>query len=161
MNTLPSRNFLGGRQLILNDAHQPNWWQQIPRSTRDLTLLGKLPIQCQYSRNISIRSFEMVLIIMISPTSKYTRTVYLFSLHNIRSWISGQWQSCSRSCGGGVMKRYVYCMERLSNSSFVNLDNERCTARKLITEKPCNIHPCPSWHAGQWSPVRIYSFIGF
>ena len=56
------------------------------------------------------------------------------------------------------MKRYVYCMERLQNGSFVKLDNERCTARKLITEKPCNKHPCPSWHAGQWSPVSMSSF---
>ena len=73
--------------------------------------------------------------------------------HLVCSWISGPWQSCSTSCGGGVMTRYVYCMKRLNNGSFVELSSGECTGRKLITEKPCNVHPCPTWHAGQWSPV--------
>ncbi len=73
------------------------------------------------------------------------------------SWITGEWQSCSKSCGGGMSRRHLYCVEELHGKSFRRIYDGLCHTPKPKTKKPCNQYSCPRWYAGQWSPVSYLS----
>ncbi|XP_060763669.1 A disintegrin and metalloproteinase with thrombospondin motifs 7 [Neoarius graeffei] len=55
-------------------------------------------------------------------------------------WKHTHWGQCSKSCGGGVMERSVFCPEP-----------ERCNASlRPESSAPCNLEPCVSWVTEPW-----------
>ncbi len=74
-------------------------------------------------------------------------------LFHISRWITGEWQPCSRTCGGGVSRRIAYCVQEQEGGAFQRAEEVTCPAHKPPVTKPCNDVDCPYWIAGQWSPV--------
>eukprot|EP00794_Sanderia_malayensis_P013790 gene13790-15233_t len=61
-------------------------------------------------------------------------------------WVFGQWGHCSRSCGEGIRKRLVKCM----NLAGKMLDRSQCDSeRKPAMVNRCG-SPCSKWIAGEW-----------
>ncbi|XP_071156036.1 A disintegrin and metalloproteinase with thrombospondin motifs 16-like isoform X1 [Mytilus edulis] len=67
-------------------------------------------------------------------------------------WSVGNWESCSRTCGGGITHRTVQCTV-LQHGSHTPVAESHCRGqRKPQTSKSCNITPCPGvWKATDWS----------
>lgn len=74
------------------------------------------------------------------------------------SWVTGEWETCSASCGQtGWQRRWVSCQQTSSRGQ----QQQRSVHSKLCGEdrpdgkQTCNRFPCPaSWRAGPWTPVR-------
>ncbi|XP_043218973.1 A disintegrin and metalloproteinase with thrombospondin motifs 20-like isoform X2 [Amphibalanus amphitrite] len=65
-----------------------------------------------------------------------------------RQWIRGAWGPCSRSCGGGVRRRTVLCLDSSSKTM--------CDSRgRPNRTEACNEQPCPGWHAGHWGQCSV------
>nr|CAD7429467.1 unnamed protein product [Timema monikensis] len=54
-------------------------------------------------------------------------------------WEFGNWEPCSKTCGGGVQRRMVSC--RVDDCS---------SAQRPRDTVPCNMEPCPTWNFGAW-----------
>merc|ERR1712106_994973 len=67
-------------------------------------------------------------------------------------WKVAQWEQCSKSCGKGVSKRIISCVDLASRKTKVVVD-KLCNRRpKPKDMRFCNKHPCPfRWNAGDWS----------
>ncbi|XP_052091149.1 A disintegrin and metalloproteinase with thrombospondin motifs 12-like [Mytilus californianus] len=67
-------------------------------------------------------------------------------------WSAGNWESCSRTCGGGITHRTVHCAV-LQHGSHTPVAESHCRGQKKPqTSKSCNITPCPGvWKAADWS----------
>lgn len=79
---------------------------------------------------------------------------------SINSWSVGNWESCSRTCGGGITHRTVQCTV-LQHGSHTPVAESHCRGqRKPQTSKSCNITPCPGvWKATDWSCVSLPNMI--
>ncbi|NXL25514.1 ATS7 metalloproteinase, partial [Setophaga kirtlandii] len=66
-------------------------------------------------------------------------------------WRFGSWTTCTATCGTGVQRQVVHCVERLAG-----LVEERfCDAltRPDDQQRPCSEEPCPArWWVGEWQP---------
>uniref|UniRef100_A0A5F9CXW8 A disintegrin and metalloproteinase with thrombospondin motifs 7 n=1 Tax=Oryctolagus cuniculus TaxID=9986 RepID=A0A5F9CXW8_RABIT len=65
------------------------------------------------------------------------------------SWHYGPWSKCTVTCGTGVQRQSVYCMERLAGP----VDEGHCDAlgRPDDRQRKCSEEPCPArWWAGEW-----------
>ncbi|XP_032439407.1 ADAMTS-like protein 1 isoform X4 [Xiphophorus hellerii] len=68
-------------------------------------------------------------------------------------WETGQWSSCSTTCGVGLMTRTVTCTHRPSpNSNYsVVLKDEMCQKPKPSPFQACNRFDCPpTWDTRDW-----------
>ncbi|CAN9509520.1 unnamed protein product [Ophioblennius macclurei] len=68
-------------------------------------------------------------------------------------WETGNWSSCSATCGVGLMTRTVTCTHRPSRSSnrTAVLRDEDCRSPKPGPVQACNRFDCPPmWDAGDW-----------
>ncbi|KAM8973091.1 A disintegrin and metalloproteinase with thrombospondin motifs 7 [Pelodytes ibericus] len=65
------------------------------------------------------------------------------------SWRYGSWTECSATCGTGVQRQLVHCVEKV-----VGLVEERycdSLARPDDSHRSCNEEPCPPrWWVGEW-----------
>lgn len=76
---------------------------------------------------------------------------------NLTLWSSSSWSKCSKTCGGGVQHREVWCEDAKSRS---RLRDSNCSGmKKPAFTQLCGTVPCRSshpgryqWHAGQWTP---------
>ncbi|XP_054290364.1 A disintegrin and metalloproteinase with thrombospondin motifs 20-like [Macrosteles quadrilineatus] len=69
-------------------------------------------------------------------------------------WRSQDWSPCSRSCGKGVRRRKVSCVERLSGKLVSPI---HCSAvqKPKVTDN-CKLSPCPlQWIASDWSQCSV------
>eukprot|EP00794_Sanderia_malayensis_P015856 gene15856-17454_t len=70
------------------------------------------------------------------------RTKACHMAHCPTRWATGDWDSCTRTCGGGIQTRDIYCVKYV-NEDFL-LSDEMCDASRRPAEKQiCNKETCP------------------
>ncbi|XP_074901238.1 ADAMTS-like protein 3 isoform X1 [Buteo buteo] len=76
-------------------------------------------------------------------------------------WHVEEWQQCSRTCGGGIQTRKVYCRQLLTDGSFLKHSDDTCLEPKLPTSKPCAKVDCPpQLVVGEWSKCSVSCGVG-
>ncbi len=63
------------------------------------------------------------------------------------SWSTGEWSSCSVSCGGGTQTREVSCVEDIEEGIEIVAD-EFCTESKPVAQQSCNTQTCSTGGSG-------------
>uniref|UniRef100_A0A4W3GVM2 ADAMTS like 3 n=1 Tax=Callorhinchus milii TaxID=7868 RepID=A0A4W3GVM2_CALMI len=71
-------------------------------------------------------------------------------------WETNPWTACSMSCGGGVQKRSVSCIEENVYGEINQVEEWKCMyALKPLLVETCNLFECPKWRAMEWSPCTV------
>ncbi|XP_025201047.1 ADAMTS-like protein 1 isoform X1 [Melanaphis sacchari] len=67
-------------------------------------------------------------------------------------WVADDnWSPCSKTCGGGIRVRHVYCVEE-TNGTRTKVWHHMCHGHKPKIQEQCNIQPCyAEWSTGEWS----------
>ncbi|KAM4749056.1 A disintegrin and metalloproteinase with thrombospondin motifs 7 [Rhinophrynus dorsalis] len=67
------------------------------------------------------------------------------------SWRYGSWTECSATCGTGVQRQMVHCVEKVAGL----VEERYCDSlsRPDDRQRSCSEEPCPSrWWVGEWQP---------
>lgn len=73
--------------------------------------------------------------------------VFIVLASSFLSFITGPWQTCSRTCGAGSQRRSVKCQVLLSFSQTVaDLPDDECDGVKPAASRPCYRKPCSGRH---------------
>ncbi|XP_063781564.1 A disintegrin and metalloproteinase with thrombospondin motifs 7 isoform X2 [Pseudophryne corroboree] len=70
------------------------------------------------------------------------------------SWRYGAWSECSTTCGTGVQRQLVHCVERVAGL----VEERYCDylTRPDDRQRNCNEEPCPPrWWVGEWQQCSI------
>ncbi|XP_051991912.1 ADAMTS-like protein 1 isoform X1 [Xyrauchen texanus] len=68
------------------------------------------------------------------------------------TWDVQEWSQCSRSCGGGSLKREVICKQRMADGSVLELPETFCPSMSLPSIQPCGKVDCdPQWVSTNWT----------
>ena len=69
-------------------------------------------------------------------------------------WELGDYGSCDKACGGGVMRRRVRCVQEAPGGAVTPVEDFRCPDPVPLAELTCNNVYCPSrWATGRWEEV--------
>ncbi|XP_059266382.1 ADAMTS-like protein 2 isoform X4 [Mustela nigripes] len=66
-------------------------------------------------------------------------------------WLAQDWERCNTTCGRGVKKRLVLCMELANGKPQTRSGPECGLARKPPEESTCFERPCFKWYTSPWS----------
>ncbi|XP_059514417.1 ADAMTS-like protein 2 [Myotis daubentonii] len=66
-------------------------------------------------------------------------------------WLAQDWERCNTTCGRGVKKRLVLCMELTNGKLQMRSDPECGLATKPPEESMCFERPCFKWYTSPWS----------
>lgn len=72
------------------------------------------------------------------------------------SWVTGEWEDCSASCGQtGWQRRWLSCQQVHSTGQQQrSVPSSLCKDNRPVGKRACNRWSCPpSWRAGPWTPV--------
>ncbi|XP_069481103.1 ADAMTS-like protein 3 isoform X2 [Ambystoma mexicanum] len=71
-------------------------------------------------------------------------------------WEFTPWTSCSVSCGGGIQRRSIVCVEESINGEILQVEEWKCMyAPKPQVMQTCNLFDCPKWIAMEWSQCTV------
>ncbi|XP_069016802.1 papilin [Embiotoca jacksoni] len=90
------------------------------------------------------------------PRPQTNRTCNPHQCPQINSWRTGEWNTCSVTCGGGSQLRRVECVSHDASGPRV-VEDAVCTA---YTEAPptlqtCNMHKCAEYRVTAWSTCSV------
>ncbi|NXG28222.1 PPN protein, partial [Dromaius novaehollandiae] len=87
------------------------------------------------------------------PQPDNNRTCGRQACPQTKRWKTGEWGSCSATCGGGTQTRPVYCVAYDGQSSQGVVDNAECMAfaQQPRSSQPCSMRQCATWSTGPWS----------
>lgn len=71
--------------------------------------------------------------------------------HACPTWNSGEWGSCSATCGSGTQTRTVTCRDHTGGT----VSDSLCTGTKPVTSQSCNTQACPVWNTGPWGSCSV------
>lgn len=79
------------------------------------------------------------------------------------SWVTGEWQNCSKPCGKtGMQIRSVSCVQPSDDNTTRTIHNKHCNDDRPEARKSCNRHACPTqWKVGPWSQVLMQAGHGW
>uniref|UniRef100_A0A672YUH3 ADAM metallopeptidase with thrombospondin type 1 motif, 18 n=1 Tax=Sphaeramia orbicularis TaxID=375764 RepID=A0A672YUH3_9TELE len=67
-------------------------------------------------------------------------------------WSTGDWGSCSRSCGGGQQTRTLRCFRKVTYQREEVVAHSLCPVISPAQIQPCHTQVCPpEWSTGSWS----------
>ncbi|KAM7014738.1 A disintegrin and metalloproteinase with thrombospondin motifs 18 isoform 1-T1 [Tautogolabrus adspersus] len=67
-------------------------------------------------------------------------------------WGTGDWGSCSRSCGGGQQTRTLRCLRKVTYQREEVVAHSLCPVISPAQVQPCHTQACPpEWSTGSWS----------
>uniref|UniRef100_A0A665W306 ADAM metallopeptidase with thrombospondin type 1 motif, 18 n=1 Tax=Echeneis naucrates TaxID=173247 RepID=A0A665W306_ECHNA len=67
-------------------------------------------------------------------------------------WATGNWGSCSRSCGGGQQMRTLRCLRKVTYQREEVVAHSLCPVVSPAQVQPCHTQACPpEWSTGSWS----------
>ncbi|XP_019343740.2 A disintegrin and metalloproteinase with thrombospondin motifs 18 isoform X2 [Alligator mississippiensis] len=67
-------------------------------------------------------------------------------------WSTGEWSTCSKSCGGGQQSRLIQCVQKKSFQKEEVVAHSLCPVSTPAQVQMCNNRDCPpEWSTGPWS----------
>ncbi|KAF6326881.1 ADAMTS like 2 [Rhinolophus ferrumequinum] len=66
-------------------------------------------------------------------------------------WLAQDWERCNTTCGRGVKKRLILCMELANGKPQTRSGPECGLAKKPPEESTCFERPCFKWYTSPWS----------
>ncbi|XP_062938647.1 ADAMTS-like protein 2 [Cynocephalus volans] len=75
-------------------------------------------------------------------------------------WLAQDWERCNTTCGRGVKKRLVLCMELVDGKPLTRSGSECGLASKPPEESTCFERPCLKWYTSPWSECTKTCGIG-
>ncbi|XP_043119696.1 papilin isoform X2 [Puntigrus tetrazona] len=73
-----------------------------------------------------------------------------------RSWVTGEWNPCPVTCGGGLQVRRVECMSHDSAGSRVVEDSQCASyAPRPLNQQNCNMQKCAQYRVSSWSQCSV------
>ncbi|XP_029672449.1 protein madd-4 isoform X3 [Formica exsecta] len=90
------------------------------------------------------------------PNNRPEKTLMPCNTHPCTTkWMSGEWSTCSASCGGGSRTRSVFCTEENGNET-TKLPDHKCSGtHKPRTQETCNTVSCPMWETDKWNECSV------
>ncbi|KAK6493207.1 ADAMTS-like protein 1 [Huso huso] len=91
------------------------------------------------------------------PASDGYKEIMPYDLyHPLPRWESSPWTACSKTCGGGIQRRSVSCVEEDIQGNITPVEEWKCMyTPKMPIIQPCNIFDCPKWLAQEWSLCTV------
>ena len=103
------------------------------------------------------------LVIILHPNVMYLYiSIYFFLVRTCNDipcpprWDVSNFTSCSKSCGSGIQKRGVNCIQEVRHgvNNILQVDPRFCPSPAPIAQQYCNIIDCPvQWITGSWTKV--------
>ena len=93
---------------------------------------------------------------LLVSLSLLTQHLSLFLSLSLLSWATGDWGSCSRSCGGGQQTRSLRCLRKVTYQREEVVAHSLCPVISPAQVQPCHTQACPpEWSTGSWSQVGL------
>ncbi|CAG5866808.1 unnamed protein product [Menidia menidia] len=95
------------------------------------------------------------------PRPQSNRTCNPHPCPQIHSWKTGEWNTCSVTCGGGSQVRNVQCVSHDASGSRV-VEDAVCAAYSQAPPslQTCNMHKCAEYRATGWSACSATCGLG-
>ncbi|KAF4797658.1 ADAMTS-like protein 2 isoform X6 [Turdus rufiventris] len=75
-------------------------------------------------------------------------------------WLAQDWERCNTTCGRGVKKRIVLCLEIVNGKIKTRSPSDCDVAKKPVEESTCFERPCFKWYTTPWSECTKTCGIG-